>query len=291
MNSYEDANALNALTAVKTQLARYFTACYNDKASLKAVEKAIASKLLSKIEDILVQDVVDGGEHDIEYLNHPITGNSVLFTASFVFCGYEEATENLLLAYGVPIEGNFNRVEEGRKVLAIIDDLHLLSVKDFAEKHYKDYEHKNLDKLLKFLYNNYNDNSFKPWSYTLEGIYGGVRYKNIEPVLAQFFNANKQAYRGRYKSGKLYFHNNEVKDILVMFSARNQQGEKVKDHFSTGDLEIRLYYGEDGYTEIKLKDVSEKWRDKLGKKIEQESFLYRLEELKKENLKGRIYER
>jgi len=282
---FHDNNVLKALIAIEWQMNRYYTGCYNDNAPLKAVDKAIVSKLLPKIEDVLVQDAVKGGRHSIKYLTNPRTQNSLILVDNAIFCAYEDTTKDYLANCCVPIEEKVNRIEEGKKLLEMIDDLHLLSISDFVKKHYKEYEHKGLDKLLNFLYDNYDDKNFTPKLVVPRGILGSMKYKNIEPVLAQFFNANKEVYRGSYENGKLYLDGEEVIDIEVEYSAGKKRGEKIKDHFFTTDLDIKLYFENYPYVKVELKDVSEAWHDKLGKKIEQESFPHRVKDLKGKKVK------
>lgn len=285
MRFYDD-DVLKALIAIEWQMNRYYTGCYNDNAPLKAVDKAIVSKLLPKIEDVLVQDAVKGGRHSIKYLTNPRTQNSLILADNAIFCAYEDTTKDYLADCCVPIEEKVNRIEEGKKLLEMIDDLHLLSISDFVEKHYKEYEHKGLEKLLDFLYENYNDEKFYLRHINSKGILGDMKYKNIEPVLAQFFNANKVKYRGEYENGKLYLDGEEVIDVRVTYNATSQfkyenGNEKVKDHLFTMDLNIKLYFEKYPPVYVELKDVSEAWHDKLGKKIEQESFLHRVGDLKR----------
>ena len=286
---FHDGNALKALIAIEWQMNRYYAGCFNDNAPLKAVDKAIVSKLLPKIEDVLVQDAVKGGRHSVKYLTNPRTQNSLILADNAIFCAYEDTTKDYLATRSIPIEEKVNRIEEGKKLLEMIDDLHLLSISDFVKKHYKEYEHKGLDKLLNFLYDNYDDKNFTPTLVVPRGILGNMKYKNIEPVLAQFFNANKAVYRGSYENGKLYLDGEEVIDIEVEYSAGKKRGEKIKDHFFITDLNIKLYFENYPYVKVELKDVSEAWLDKLGKKVEQESFPHRVKDLK--DKKEKCYDR
>ena len=68
LTHYRNHDYFEILFAVSEQLIRYFNACENEGVATKAVEANINEKLLPLCEQVILQDILEGGVHDYEYM-------------------------------------------------------------------------------------------------------------------------------------------------------------------------------------------------------------------------------
>lgn len=65
MSLYNSQELHDVMTQIDQQLLRYFTACENEQHHLNVVEDAITGVLVPRVEELLAEDNMNGGEHSM----------------------------------------------------------------------------------------------------------------------------------------------------------------------------------------------------------------------------------
>ncbi len=239
MATYKDTNFQKALSALKNRQKAYLSGCCRSNNYLDAAENAINSILLKRIEDLAVEDVMNGGEHDIKNIS-PDPKFPVLAIDSNIFCSYKAAQKfNLLQALGCPLEGNYSSAEDGKAMLEMIADLQYLSISDFAKKHYSEGELFNgASRLISMLEKLYDDKEFTENGFSLTEIDGSVKFDNRAKVaVMQFINANTNN-QGRYEGSALYYSDKEIKTIGAELGFKRND---ASEYLILAKLTLRLF--------------------------------------------------
>ncbi len=239
MATYKDTNFKKALSALYNQQKAYLSGCCHSDNFLAAAEQAINNAMLRKIEDMAVEDIMNGGEHDIKN----ISSNPqfpVLVIDGTVFCNYQTAKKtNILKTLGCPLEGNYSSIEDGRAMLAMISDLQSLSLADFVKKNYVEGEYFNGSaRLISMLEKLYSDKDFSESSYSISSVDGDIRFDNRAKVaVMQFVNANSNN-KCRYENSMLYYGDTEIKTVSAELSFK--RGSSSED-FVLSKITLQLF--------------------------------------------------
>lgn len=242
LTHYRNHDYFEILFAVSEQLIRYFNACENEGVATKAVEANINEKLLPLCEQVILQDILEGGVHDYEYMRG-FNQVALLIDDSFIMCNYQAAQfADKVIMKKCRRQGDFDRIEEGNKVLQMIDDLNQLSIKDFVKKYYVPRNYVKVDMLLNSFMRFFNVDNFNLTDIGETFINGRVDYDNIiKAALQQFFIANKlTAYK--YVNGELYDSGHPVDHICAdMCFERNNESED----FRLQSISIKLFFSKE----------------------------------------------
>lgn len=235
---YKNHDYFEVLFAVSEQLILYYNACENEGVATKAVEANINEKLLPLCEQVILQDILEGGVHDYEYMR-ALNQVALSIDNRFLICNYQAtqvADKAIMKKYRK--QGDFDRIKEGNKVLQMIDDLSQLSTKDFVKKYYVPRNYVKVDMLLNAFMRFFNVDKFNLTGIGETFINGRVDYDNIiKAALQQFFIANKlTAYK--YVNGELYNNGNPVDHVCAdMYFERNNESED----FRLQSISIKLF--------------------------------------------------
>lgn len=250
MEKYQNTGIDKTMVELNKQLMRYYTACHNDNAHLKAVEININNRLLPKIEGLIAQDMMEGGQHDVKY----ITWNKqpTLFVDHTAYCNYQAAQGKIMEKYGCPLAGDFDRMREGKKVLEMIDDLENISISDFCKKYYEPPVFHKLDVLVNNLQQLYKDENYRTGITTTRSIGGKIRFDNRANIaMMQFLNANREYYPSCYENGKLYFESDKREvDHIAARLAFSRKSEN--EDFSLYKMSIFMYHNKEEETHSRL---------------------------------------
>lgn len=217
-------DTLEATQGVHQQLKRYYTACHNARNTMPAVEQHITLRLLPKIEDMVMNDVLEGGKHNVRYMEH--NKQRVLFAGDTAFCNYEGAKGILMEKFQCPMEGRFDMIEEGKKTLQMIDDLETMSASQFKKKYYTTPSHKGVERLMSAIENAYDPAIFETSSTTFKALVGSIELdKKMMMSLTQFCNANPESFAPEYKDNTLYICGVPVAKAAVEIIARHDNFE------------------------------------------------------------------
>lgn len=258
---YNDADLFKIRAAVFEHLKRYFSACHNSRNYITAVEKNISEKLLPTLEDLFMDDLMNGGVHDVKYME--INKQKLLSLDRVGFCNYQAAKGAFEKKIGIPLEGKFDLNAEGKKILQMIDDLRSMDAREFSAKYYTPPVCNGMEKLLSAIGKTTDLSSFFNASYT-ETMYrlDGTLDERAKIAAAQFFNANINDFRKyapRYENQILYFADNPVESIDAILIFKR---EDTSQPFYAAELDISLYYEEptDGDEETPPNAVRFKFR-------------------------------
>lgn len=142
----------NAVQNVDQQLKRYLTACDREDASYRIVENAIAQKLIPAVENMMVEDAMEGGSHPMKH--HIYQGQSALFCSHSCYVANYGFAKGLLINElkkigDIPFYDAGNMIDEGNRLLNMIDDLDKgMGYSDFNQKYYRVPKLTGTDKLL-----------------------------------------------------------------------------------------------------------------------------------------------
>lgn len=238
LTRYRNYDYFEVLFAVSEQLIRYFNACENEGVATKAVEANINEKLLPLCEQVILQDILEGGVHDYEYMRG-FNQVALFIDNRFIICNYQAAQfADKVIMKKYRRQGDFDRIKEGNKVLQMIDDLSQLSIKDFVKKYYVPRNYVKVDMLLNAFMRFFNVDKFNLTGIGETFINGRVDYDNIiKAALQQFFIANKlTAYK--YVNGELYNSGHPVDHVCAdMCFERNNESED----FRLQSISIKLF--------------------------------------------------
>lgn len=224
MNMFINSDVREATMGVNQQLKRYYTACHNARNTMPAVEQHITLRLLPKIEEMVMNDALEGGKHKIKYLEH--NNQRVLFAGDSAFCNYQGAKGILMEKFHCPLEGNFDMIEEGKKTLQMIDDLENMSASQFKKKYYTPFDFNGVEKLVSAIENAYDPATFETSGTTFKALVGSFELdKKMMMSLAQFCNANPDSFTTEYKNGTLHLFDIPVAKAAVEIVARHDNFE------------------------------------------------------------------
>lgn len=65
MSLYNDKSLLDAINCIDQQILRYITACENEQHHFNTVEEAIPGELIPRVEELLADDNINGGDHSM----------------------------------------------------------------------------------------------------------------------------------------------------------------------------------------------------------------------------------
>ncbi len=242
MAAYKNENLRKAFTAMKNQQKLYFSGCCRSNNYLEAAETAINGILLRVMEDLAVDDIMNGGQHDIKNIG-PDNRFPILAIDNMIFCNYQTAKKmNALSTMGCPIEGNYNSIDEGKRMLGMISDLRNGTVEDFVRKYYTEGEYYNgAARLISMLERLYNTESFSDEKYSKTEFYGEAKFDSRAMVAAmQFINANTNN-AARYENSVLYYANAEIKAVGAQLSFKRGS---VSEDFVLSGITLKLYADE-----------------------------------------------
>lgn len=210
-----------SLYAIENELLAYFTACHNSGQCILEIEEAISEKLLLKIEEELLLDGFHGGDHDYKYVT--INDQNVLLTDGLIFCDYQAANE-ISDNIGFPIEGQFDLVEEGERLLEMISDLGSLSVEEYRKKYFDTVRYRAVDKLMEYLESAFNAGSFRLKSAGPYALFGYFDLDGIGKLaLAQFCLCNPDRFITDFKGSTVYIEKIPVAVAEVHLSAHRRE--------------------------------------------------------------------
>ncbi|MBQ8195884.1 MAG: hypothetical protein IJZ47_11030 [Oscillospiraceae bacterium] len=239
MVTYKDTNFKKALSALYNQQKAYLSGCCRSNNSLATAEQAINGIMLKKLEELAVEDIMNGGEHDIKNIsNDPAC--PILVIDSIIFCNYRAAKKfDLLQTLGCPLDGTYSSTEDGEALLQMINDLQTLSLADHAKKYYVEGEYFNGSaRLISMLEKIYDSNAFSESAVSVTEIDGDIRFDNRAKVaVMQFINANTNN-QGRYENAALYYGNREIKTVGAELSLRRADSS---EDFVLSKLTLQLF--------------------------------------------------
>lgn len=218
---FVNANTRTAIQGVNQQLKKYYTACHNARNKMPAVEQHITLRLLPKVEEIVMNDILEGGKHDIKYLEH--NKQQVLFTAESAFCNYEGAKGILMERFNCPLEGNFDMIKEGKNIIQMIDDLETMSAAEFSKKYYTAPSYKGIDKLIASIEEAYNPDTFKTTAESLKSLAGHFEFDDkMKFAFMRFCISNQENIDTECKNNTLYLSGIPVVKAGVKIVARRE---------------------------------------------------------------------
>lgn len=141
-----------AVNNVSQQLRRYVTACENEKASYRIVEDAISERLIPIVENMMVDDAMEGGSHPMKH--HTYQGQPALFCSHSCYVANYGFSKGLLYNElkkigDLPFYDARNMVDEGNRLLDMIDDLSQgMSYASFNQKYHRVPKLKGVDRLF-----------------------------------------------------------------------------------------------------------------------------------------------
>lgn len=260
MSIYNSREIHNVEIKLYQQLKRYLTACGNGHGSYGIVENAINNSLVPRIEDMLVEDAMNGGSHELK--KKQIQDNTIIFGSTGVFANYhlgDGAFYNILKKNGeIPFHDTKSLIEEGNRLLDMINDLDKgMTYTAFNHKYHRPPKYNGLDKLIlaseKMLNNiienhNFNDmdivTSVFPY-YT--GDNGGL-YVSMFPdermatySLYQFMSNNTQELGlpvPTLKNDKLFLGENEVLRSKIAFTFKLSDAEHNQRQFYLEEISV-----------------------------------------------------
>ena len=236
MSLYNSQELHDVMTQIDQQLLRYFTACENEQHHLNVVEDAITGVLIPRVEELLAEDNMNGGEHSMSRKRNQ--GQMGLFyNGSAYVTNYQFARDILCDAYRkagtMPFKDAKTVQAEGGRLLSMIEDLQDggLNLSQFLKKYYREMYLVGKDKLVNGLglaLQRVAERGFKPDELVDVNAYQrGVALwvtadkKIMDSTLYMFIMYNQQALglgRPRLENGTLFI-GSEVKryDIVYEF--------------------------------------------------------------------------
>lgn len=144
---FSDYNIEQAFKVIEKQEKNYYTACEQHSHTVyEPLEEAMEKQLFPKLEQLVFTDIQLGGKHEMKTRWHQ--NANVFVTDGRVYCGYKAAQGEIAHEYKCPIEKPCDVVEEGKKLLEMIEDLNKLSTRDFVKKYDVDPLINNFDVLV-----------------------------------------------------------------------------------------------------------------------------------------------
>ncbi len=238
MASFGNSNLNNIFSALRNQQKLYLSACCNGT-NLEAAEQTINRYMIPKLEELAIEDIMEGGEHNIKHLD-PKPELPVLVIDGSVYCNYQTAKQtSVLSAMGCPLEGNIDAIQEGRILVEMINDLCSMSPADFARKHPVCGEFFNGSaRLISMLEKVYKAEDFRESSYTNKLVKGDIRFDNrIKAAVMQFINANENN-RARYENSALYYNETEITAVGAELAFRRND---TTEDFILSKLKLCLF--------------------------------------------------
>lgn len=272
---YDNLDLFLTQAAVYKQLEHYWSACYNNRNYLTAVEKNISEKLLPKLEDLFMEDLMNGGVHDVKYME--LNRQKVLSLDRHAYCNYQAAKGGLEKKIGIPVEGEFDLNTEGRKILQMIDDLKYMSVKEFQEKYYIPPVLNGVEKLLDIVDKTTDLSAFLNAAYSEHTIrLDGTFDDRVKIAMAQFLNANPDHFKKntpKYENQTLYFNGNPIESIdAILIFERKDTSQPF--YASSLDFTLWRYEDDDGRKGRSIKiDFTPEQGKELGEKMTHDVFI------------------
>lgn len=283
---YSDEHLYRAKLTIIHQLRRYYSACYNNKNYITAVEKNISEKLLPQLEIMFMDDIMRGGSHTVKYTTDKIDkSNRFLQLDDWICCGYQIAGKSKIFMehQGIPLEGDFNLNDEGKKLLQMIDDLKSMDAYQFQKKYYIPPKWNGLEKLLDAIGATLRfhspdifvvpEDEFLCTVWDEKGLrFDGTLDDRVKLALLQFFNANQNEYgihNPSYENQNLYFNElpvEKIKAILIFRRADTSQP------FYASALDLTLDMGDGTGYNTKF-DINPEQGKAFGEKLTYEVFV------------------
>ncbi len=227
----EDGYFRSTLIAIKENLKRYYTACFNADKSFPAAEKAISERFPVAIHRYVDKHIIHPEEFELSSQKHPSLNEDMFFINGEPFCSYEASKGVIFDSYETYLlPENYVLTKEGDNIVKMVDDVERLSVEDrldiiyFREAYHINTYREGSDKLIKRLCDVFCNLPFKEkWSGDFDcdwrkatAISGICRNLGTEliPDLIAFFDANKKHYNYTVKDGDLYLNGDTKVDHL-----------------------------------------------------------------------------
>lgn len=126
MSLYNDKSLLDAINCIDQQILRYITACENEQHHFNTVEEAIPGELIPRVEELLADDNINGGDHSMSRkLNQGQMG--LFYNGNAYLVNYQFAKGVMCDSYRkielIPYEGARSVDYEGNRLLDMIEDL------------------------------------------------------------------------------------------------------------------------------------------------------------------------
>lgn len=244
------------------QLKRYLTACGNEHGTYGIVEDAIKDSLIPRVEDMLVEDAMNGGSHEIR--KKQIQDNVILFggKGAFANCRFADgAYFNILKKNGeIPFHDTKSLIVEGNRLLDMINDLNKgMSYAEFNYKYHRTPKYNGLDKLIlaseKMLNNIIENHRFNDMNVVTSafpyyrGDNGGFLISMIpdEKIanysLYQFISNNTQELgipAPILKNDKLFWGENEVLRTKISLNFKLTDAEHNQNQFYLKEIKVNL---------------------------------------------------
>lgn len=271
---YKNNYLQNAYATLFKQMKRYFTACHNERNFITATENYITQKLLPAMEDKLVDDMMEGGKHEYKYLDNK--GHKILMIDTTAFCNYQASQGwGLLERYGCPLQGKYSLIEEGKKMLELIDDFCKLSTKEFVEKHHVPPERHGEDKLARHLYKLFDDKQFEDIGGLRSDFIGGImRFDDraVAPVY-QYLCANPECFVASMDGNVMSINGKPVHHIGAFYGFGREKLDDTKP-IRAQFAELRLYHDaeEKNCSTVRMKAIPLETERELGKHFEKHHF-------------------
>lgn len=233
---YQSQETGDVIRCINQQILCYITACDREQHMLNAAEDAITTYLIPKVEEMLVKDSMEGGEHSMSRRLHQgqqglfYNGNAYIVNYQFakgVMCDfYREAGI-------IPIECAQSVNYEGDRLLSMAQDLDSdMSGSDFVRKYKRNIPFKHRDSLMQGLglsLQHVAEHGF-PASELVDVLayQRGVSYwvtadkKVMDNAMYVFIGWNRQALdmpRPRLEDGRL-FVGSEIKRYDIVYEFR-----------------------------------------------------------------------
>lgn len=152
---YNSHEINEAIKCIDLHILCYLTACEQEQHMLNIAESAITSVLIPKVEELLTEDNMNGGEHSMERKFHQ-GQQGLLYNGSSYLVNYQFAKGKMCELYRkaeiIPIEDARTVNCEGNKLVSMAEDLSAgMSPGKFAEKYRRNTPLKYKENLLKGL--------------------------------------------------------------------------------------------------------------------------------------------
>lgn len=239
MERYHDQMLHKALVVIFRQLQRYFTACQKERNFLTAAEDAISRIMLPRIENLIIEDIMNGGEHEYKYVENSKARQSILMVDKVPYCNYQ-ATKgtHLLQVYDCPLEGRFDLIEEGKKTLQMVQDFRSMSVSDFQKKYYQPPAYKEINRLLGLLESLCTVDVYHNAVLNNKRMKGEFRFdQRAKIAVMPFLNANSRG-AARYEATTLYYRDMIIDRVCANVTL--ERGKTTEDFVLTA-FELLLH--------------------------------------------------
>lgn len=235
MFEYYDVNLHYANYLLNKQIKRYWDACIESGKTDDYLEQRIEKVLIPIVEDKLISDIANGGEHGYGIAEKQ--GSKLIEMDGICLTSFAGAKK---LGYKQQSEG-YQFDLEAKKLNEMIDDYKVMPMYQFREKYFVPVPYYKEDALLKHLGEALSKSFLDLEFANNKSIIATVEHcPNVYYAISQFWNANKDYHpKSRVEEGLLYWGDYPVDSVktVVMFLKNEQDEYKLHSITLTVELE------------------------------------------------------